>query len=60
MKGGMTFFKGTGGTAARRYLEQDAKLAAAGYYTENQQLLATRTVYTATAGIQDIQLLKPR
>lgn len=59
MKGGMTFFKGTGGTAARRYLEQDAKLAAAGYYTENQQLLATRTVYTATAGIQDIQLLNP-
>lgn len=59
MKGGMVFFKGTGGQAARRYLEQDAQLSAAGYYTENSQLLATRTAYSAEGNIEDIQLLTP-
>ncbi|WP_237223662.1 hypothetical protein, partial [Rothia nasimurium] len=59
MKGGMVFFKGTGGQAARRYLEQDTQLAASGYYTENNQLLATRTAYTSDGNIEDIQLLTP-
>lgn len=59
MKGGMVFFKGTGGQAARRYLEQDTQLAASGYYTENNQLLATRTAYTSDGTIEDIQLLTP-
>lgn len=59
MKGGMVFFKGTGGQAARRYLEQDAQLSAAGYYTENNQLLATRTAYSAEGNTEDIQLLTP-
>lgn len=57
MKGGVAFFRGTGGAAARRYLEQDQALNAAGYYTENNHLLATRTAYGTDGTIQDIQLL---
>lgn len=57
MKGGVAFFRGTGGAAARRYLEQDQALNAAGYYTENNQLLATRTAYGRNGAVEDIQLL---
>lgn len=57
MKGGVAFFRGTGGAAARRYLEQDQALNAAGYYTENNHLLATRTAYGKGGLLEDIQLL---
>lgn len=59
MKGGQTFFKGSAGEAARRYLEQDSAFAASDYYTEHQNLLATRTAFGADGQVLDVQLLSP-
>lgn len=57
MKEGVAFFRDTGGAATHRYLEQGEALNAAGYYAENNHLLATRTAYGPDGTIQDIQLL---
>ena len=54
MKGGQTFFKGSAGEAARRYLEQDSAFAASDYYTEHQNLLATRTAFGADGQVLEI------